>query len=167
MIHLIWSGINLIVLLYFFYLIIGFIIKGKKIFKPQFKIASIALMVIGIVQIVSATKSEEKINRISFVENREKMNATEITDVVLESNLTFDIHMSVTYRVDKKEIIPIESYSNLNGIVIGFEWEYKYATINDKNLNGEIEYDISGVLKWNLFGINIYSQPKKFKGLIE
>lgn len=165
MIHLIWSGLNLIILLYFFYLIIGFIIKGKKIFKPQFKIASIALMVIGIVQIVSATESEENTNRISFVENHDKMNGNKIAQVLLENNLTFDIHMSVTCRVDKKDFIPIESYSNLNGLVSGFDWEYKSVVINRNNRN-EIEYHLNGVLQWNLFGISIYRQAKTFDGIM-
>ncbi|PCH69152.1 MAG: hypothetical protein COC06_08065 [Bacteroidales bacterium] len=167
MIYLIWSGINMVILLYFFYLIIGFISKGKKIFKPQFKIASIALMVIGIVQIISATELDDNTNRISFVDNHEKMQGTGISQMILENNLTFDIQMSVTYRVGENEFIPIESYSNLNRFVIGFEWDCKSAAINEKNLNGEIKYDISGVLKWNLFGINIYSQPKAFEGIIE
>lgn len=38
---------------------VGFIAKGKKNFKPQFKVVSIFIMVIGIVQILSASTLRE------------------------------------------------------------------------------------------------------------
>ena len=44
-------------------------IKRKKIFKPQFKIASIFIMVIGIIQITSASDSYKNLNRISITED--------------------------------------------------------------------------------------------------
>ncbi|MEZ7498888.1 hypothetical protein QO200_09060 [Flavobacterium sp. Arc3] len=74
MIHLIWSIINGIIILYFFYLIIGFIVKGKRIFKPQFKVVSIFMMVIGIVQIISASNSEKNTNRITITKDYNKKN---------------------------------------------------------------------------------------------
>ncbi len=72
MIHLIWSIINGIIVIYFLYLIIGFIAKGKKIFKLQFKVVSIIIMVIGIVQIISASDSEKNLNRISITKDYNK-----------------------------------------------------------------------------------------------
>ena len=97
MIHLIWSGINLIILLYFFYLIIGFIARGKKIFNPKIKIFSITLMIIGVFQIISASESDEDTNRIVFIENRDIHCDYKTKQVRLENNLTLDIDMLVTY----------------------------------------------------------------------
>jgi uncharacterized membrane protein len=66
MIHLIWSTVNLIIVLYFLYLIFGFIAKGKQIFKPKYRVASIFILVIGVLQIYSASNSEERIKRIEY-----------------------------------------------------------------------------------------------------
>jgi len=167
MIHLIWSGINLIIILYFFYLIIGFITRGTKIFNPQIKTFSIVLMVIGIFQIISARESEEDTNRIVFIEKHDIHCDYKTQQVRLENNLTLDIEMLATYCTNGDKFKVIETYSNIYGFVTGFEWKYKSSSINENSVNGKIEYNISGILKWNIFGINIYSQQKTFKGTFE
>ncbi len=167
MIHLIWSIINVIILLYFFYLIIGFIIKGKGIFKPQFKIVSIFIMVIGIVQVISASNSEKKSNRISITDVYNKKNSSKLKQVVLEDNLTFDINMLVKYSIDKNYYIPIESSSFLTGLVSGYVWEFNSIDTNNLNSNGKAEFIANGILKWNLFGITVYNESKTFIGTVE
>ena len=167
MIHLIWSIINGIIVLYFLYLIVGFITKGKKIFKPQFKFVSIFIMVIGIVQIISASNSGKNSNRISITENYDRKNNSEIKQVKLEDNWTFDINMLVKYSIEQNEYIPIESNSYLTGIVSGYMWEFKSIDTNNLNMNGKAEFIANGILKWNLFGITVYSESKTFNGTIE
>ena len=117
MIHLIWSIINGIIVIYFLYLIIGFILKGKKIFKPKFKVVSIFIIVIGIVQIISASDSEKNANQISITKDYNRKNNSEIKQVKLEDNWTFDINMIVKYSIEQDEYIPIESDSLLTGLV--------------------------------------------------
>ena len=85
------------IVLYFLYLIVGFIAKGKRIFKPQFKVVSIFIMVIGIVQIISASNSEKSTNRITINDDYNKKNNSKVKKVTLEDNLTFDINMHVKY----------------------------------------------------------------------
>ncbi|WP_418510269.1 hypothetical protein [Corallibacter sp.] len=167
MIHLIWSIINGMIVLYFLYLIVGFIAKGKRIFKPQFKVISIFIMVIGIVQIISASNSDKNINRITINEYYNKQNNSEIKKVILEDNLTFDINMHVKYSVEKNEFIPIESNSFLTGFVSGYVWEFKSIQTNNYKPNEKPEFIADGILKWNLFGINVYSESKTFSGIIE
>ena len=167
MIHLIWSIINGMIVLYFLYLIVGFISKGKRIFKPQFKVVSIFIMVIGIVQIISASNSEKISNRISITENYERKNNSEIKQVKLEDNWTFDINMLVKYSIEQNEYIPIESNSYLTGLVSGYMWEFKSIDTNNLNMNGKAKFIANGILKWNLFGITVYSESKTFSGIIE
>lgn len=114
MIHLIWSIINGVIVLYFLYLIVGFIVKGKRIFKPQFKVVSIFIMVIGIVQIISASNSGKNTNRITISDDYNKKNNSKIKEVILENNLTFDINMLVKYSIDQNEYIPIATFLVLN-----------------------------------------------------
>ncbi len=167
MIHLIWSVINGMFVLYFLYLIVGFIAKGKRIFKPKFQVVSIFIMVIGIVQIISASNSEKNSNRISITENYERKNNTEIKQIKLEDNWTFDINMLLKYSIEQNEYIPIESNSYLNGLVSGYMWEFKTIDTNNLNMNGKSKFIANGVLKWNLFGITVYSESKTFNGIIE
>ena len=167
MIHLIWSIINGLIVIYFLYLIVGFIAKGKRIFKPQFKVVSIFIMVIGIVQIISASNSKKNANRITITEDYNKKNNSKIKQVVLEENLTFDINMLVKYSIDQNEYIPIESNSFLTGLVSGYVWEFNSIDTNNFKQNKKSEFIANGILKWNLFGITVYSESKTFNGTIE
>ncbi|MBU2929619.1 hypothetical protein [Winogradskyella psychrotolerans] len=162
MIHLIWSIINLIMVLYFLYLIVGFIKKGKRIFNPKFKVISIFVMVIGIVQVISAANSKEKTNRITISNNYNKKNFSKVEKVTLEDNLTFDINMHIIYSIEQTELIPIESNSFLTGFVSGYEWEF---TSIETTKSKQAEFIANGVLKWNLFGITVYNESKTFSGI--
>ena len=167
MIHLIWSLINGMFFLCFLYLIIGYIAKGKRIFKPQFKVVSIFILVIGIVQLISASSSEKKSNRIIIKEDYNKKNNSVLKKITLEDHLTFDINLEVKYSMDKKELIPIESNSFLTGIVSGFVWEFKAIQTNNFKPNNKTSFTVDGLLKWNLLGITVYSESKKINGIIE
>jgi len=167
MIYLIWTLINAFLILYFFYLIIGFVFKGKQFLKTKFKSVSIAIMIIGIVQIISATNLEERTNRISISNNYDKHNDTRTKKIVLAENLVFDINIFVQYSVDGNKLIPIESNSYLTGLISGYAWEFKSIQTNTKKIDQNENYIVDGVLKWNLFGINVYSQTKTFSGIIK
>ncbi len=167
MIHLIWSTINILIFLYFLYLMIGFIVKGRKIFNPQFKVVSIFIMIIGVVQIVSGSNSEKKSNKIVITENYNREHQTEFKEIVLEDNLTFDISVSLEYSVAQNEFVPIESNSFLTGLVSGYEWEFRHIDFNTLTSNNKIAFVANGVLKWNLFGITVYSEIKRFTGVVE
>ena len=167
MIHLLWSIINLIIVFYFLYLIVGFIRKGKRIFNPKFKVVSIFVMVIGIVQVISAANSDKKTNRITITNNNNKKNNSKVEKVTLEDNLTFDINMLVKYSFEQNELIPIESNSFLTGFVSGYDWKFTSIKTNNYKPNGKAEFTANGILKWNLFGITVYNESKTFNGTIE
>ena len=167
MIHLLWTLLNASLIIFFFYLIFGFIIKGKKIFNPRIKVVSILLMVLGITQIISATKTPKNSNRITITTDYKKTNNSKIKEILLEDNLVFDINLYVKYSVDKNEYIPIESYSFLTGLISGYNWEFKSFETQVYKTNEKATFTADGVLKWNLFGINIYSEYKTFSGIIE
>ena len=167
MIHLLWSIINLIIVFYFLYLIVGFIRKGKRIFNPKFKVVSIFVMLIGVVQVISAANSEEKTNRITITNNYNKKNNSKVEKVKLEDNLTFDINMLVKYSIEQNELIPIESNSFLTGFVSGYDWEFTSIETNNYKPNEKAEFTANGILKWNLFGITVYNESKTFSGVIK
>ncbi|RAJ18154.1 hypothetical protein [Olleya aquimaris] len=161
MLHLFWSFINTVIVLYFLFLLVQFIRKGKKMFQSQFRLVSIFILVFGIVQILAASKSDDNVNKIIISDNYSKNNTSEVKKMILEDNLTFEINLLVKYSVDQHKFIPTESYSNLTGFVSGYEWEFLSIEINTAEEH-EV-FEVSGILKWNLFGINIYNQNKQFK----
>ena len=167
MIHLLWTLLNASLIIFFFYLIFGFIIKGKKIFNPKIKVISILIMTLGIIQIISAAKTSKNSNRITITTDYKKTNSSKIKEVLLEDNLVFDINLYVKYSVDKNEYIPIESYSFLTGLVSGYEWEFKSIETQIYKPNEKATFTADGVLKWNLFGMNVYSEDKTYCGIIK
>ena len=167
MIHLLWTLLNASLIIFFFYLIFGFIIKGKKIFNPKIKVISILIMTLGIIQIISAAKTQKNSNRITITTDYKKTNSSKIKKIVLEDNLVFDINLNIKYSIENKEYIPIESYSFITGLVSGYEWEFKAIETQIHKTNEKATFTADGVLKWNLFGINVYSEDKTYSGIIK
>ena len=167
MIHLLWTLLNASLIIFFFYLIFGFIIKGKKIFNPRIKVVSILLMVLGITQIISATKTPKNSNRIIITTDYKKTNSSKIKKIILEDNLVFDINLNIKYSIENEEYIPTESYSFLTGLISGYEWEFKSIETQIYKPNEKATFTADGVLKWNLFGINVYSEYKTYSGIIK
>lgn len=167
MIHLLWTLLNASLIIFFFYLIFGFIIKGKKIFNPKIKVFSILIMTLGIIQIISTAKTSKNSNRITITTDYKKTNSSKIKKIVLEDNLVFDINLNIKYSIENKEYIPIESNSFLTGLVSGYEWEFKSIETQIYKTNEKGTFTADGVLKWNLFGINVYSENKTFSGIIK
>lgn len=165
MTYLIWSIINGIIFLYFLYLIVGFIAKGKRIFKPQFKYVSIFIMIIGITQIISASNRDKPNNRIIITEGYN--NNSKVKRILLEDNLAFDINLSLKYSVDENEFIPISSNSSLTGFISGYVWDFKTIETKNNSKTKQLEFTANGILQWKLFGIDVYAQYKTFNGIIE
>ncbi|WP_298903454.1 hypothetical protein [uncultured Psychroserpens sp.] len=167
MIYLLWSIVNLTIAFYFLYLVVGFIRKGMRIFNPKFKVVSAFVMLIGIVQVISAVNSEEKTNQITITNNYNKKNNSKIEKVKLEDNLTFDINMFVKYSIEQNQWIPIESNSSITGFVSGYDWEFTAIETDNYKPNGKAEFTANGILKWQLFGITVYNESKTFNGMIQ
>ncbi len=167
MTHLIWNILNLTIVVFFIYITIGFIFKGKRIFNPKIKAFSIFIMIIGIVQIVSAKNLNEKNNRITISENYINQNNLKAKRIILEDNWTFDIEMLVMYLKDQDKIIPVESKSYLNGLMSGFDWEFYSIATEYLDTTKQTKFEARGILKWKLFGVNFYSQSKRFSGVIK
>ncbi|MEZ7498889.1 hypothetical protein QO200_09065 [Flavobacterium sp. Arc3] len=75
--------------------------------------------------------------------------------------------MIVKYSIDVNKYIPIESNSFLTGLVSGYVWEFNSIETNNYETNSKSEFIANGILKWNLFGITVYSESKSFNGTIE
>lgn len=159
MIKIIWSILNISILIYFLYLLVGFISKGKKIFSGNFKVVSILVLIIGIAQIFLASSIPENINTIKF-EDKNAIQNSKIKSIIIEDNISLNINLLLEYSIDNNEIIPIESSSYITGFVNGFDWEFISIHIDKSKILEKSKFKVKGILKWNLFGITLFNQKK-------
>lgn len=97
-----------------------------------------------------------------FLKDDAIKNNVKSESIILEDNLGFSIDMDFLYNINQGEYISNQAYTSLYGFVVGYKWEV--STIQVNTINNNIEYVVYGALRWNLCGINIYSQLKIFKG---
>lgn len=165
MIYIIWAIINLLIILYFACLIVGFFFIGRKIFPPGIRNLSILIMILGIVQIISHETTDDNKNNIVFEDNSGKLDYLKSNRIILEQNKSFDISIYVEYSNNNDSITIYKTISNLTGLTNGFVWEFK--SINLKKEIDNIVYNIQGIINWNLFGINVYTEQKRFHGILK
>ncbi|WP_075341144.1 hypothetical protein [Tenacibaculum agarivorans] len=152
MIYFMWSLINLITLIYLLFFI------NKRVLKHKTKSFSATIIIIGIILLGSNSSSNKINNHIKITDTYNRNNKLIIKYIKLEDNLIFDINSSIQYSVDGNKHIPIDCHSYITGFSSGFVWELKSIY----NLNQTGNLTATGVLKWNLLGINIYSELKNF-----
>jgi hypothetical protein len=166
MIALLWAILNVSLALYFVYVLIGFIAKGKRFFNTKYKFLAIAVLVIGIFQMASGSDSEEK-NKSNFLKNNQIPTVTYYAKMLtIEEDLSFDTKLLVKYYIDQNEIVLDNSSSSLIGFVSGFDWKLTSTELK-LNRNNDPTYTVNGVLSWKLFNITIFKQHKHFHGTIE
>lgn len=140
--------------------------RGKKIFATQFKYFSIFILVSGVYQIISGY-SKKKESNVKII-NSNKSNPTKIIDVKLEENAVFNINLDIVYSTEKGGLfIPKKSDSYITGLNSGYRWEFHAIDVSSFKVNEKSNFTATGVLNWNLFGINIYKESKIFKGTVE
>ncbi|MCL6219966.1 hypothetical protein [Zunongwangia pacifica] len=166
MIQLLWSILNITILLFFLYLFVGFLFQGKKIFEGKFKSLSIAILVLGVFHIVSANDTEKLDHSININNDYNPENNTLIKTIILEDNLTMKFNLSILYSNSNGTLIPIKATSYLSGLLCGYDWKIKSVNTSNKDGKQKKKFTAIGTLEWKLFGIKIYSQRKSFKGRI-
>lgn len=161
MIELIWSLLNIIILLFFIYLFFGFLFQGKKIFQGKFKNLSIIILILGVVQIISATRNDEHKNSIEFRNQVEHNYPITTKNVILENNLTKNYKLSIVYSRENETHFPKKGTISMTGLTSGFDLEL-ISLYNDNDV-----FYVTAIQNWSLFGIQIYRQEKNFEGRIE
>ncbi len=172
--YLIWSLINIGLIIYFF--IICY--RAIKLLKEKFGLLTSIFFVIGLLSF--ASQSNDVNNQVNKSASQRKIwtfysdtitNPSTITikDCVVEKTLSFQIILDVTYGLDKKtkQNTPINASSNITGLVAGFKWTPIVIAVDKNERNKGLDYAVAGILEWKLFGLTVYSQSKSFSGFIE
>ncbi len=161
MIYLIWATLNLALWLYFFYLIAALIFMGRRVFQGKLRAFSILILVVGVGHLLSASDGEAT-NQITFAEKHDSSNGSRSQRITLDDNLSFATKLWIGYSVEGDTLVPVSCSSSISGFVCGFEWQLDLATSDEIRKDEEAFYQVSGILKWNLFGVNVYNQDKNF-----
>ena len=175
--YLIWSILNSVLFLYFLYLLVGYVSIGRKVL-PKNKLRSLAaiLLIFGTVGMFrNETQDEDKTNK-SFIINElpEGITKKELPyhnvpskRLVLEDNVPFDITTRIRVIFVDGKYMAYKSYSGVSGFLSGFRWEQTGSPLVHFDKDGKATYRIDGLLRWNLMGMNVYTESKTFEGTFE
>jgi hypothetical protein len=141
---LIWSLINFAAILYFFYLLIGLIFRGRKSFQNQPTVLSFPILIIGSLAILATSPAKE-----------DQLTIIDASNKVEHVNLTYSILNKVQVQVISNKISgavnQTDSNSILSGLVLGRKWEH----LSLEFIEGELH--VKGRITYSFFGIAIFS----------
>jgi hypothetical protein len=166
--YLIWSILNVALYVYFLYLLVGYVSIGRKVLpKNRFRPLAAILLIVGVVQLLTPEDKDKTNNSFDINTSYagELSKRTRSVDIQFEDNFSLDIKGWITLAKTSDNVyIATHTSSSLIGFVSGFEWEYKSLMVTDFGENKEGEYSGHGSLKWNLLGVNFYTEGKSLDG---
>ena len=173
MLYLIWGLLNLGLVIYF--LVICF--KATKLVKEKIGLFAAVFFVLGLLSFLGQPAKDSynkganstKINSWVFAsEDSLNRDATYFVQINLEDNWISKKDLGVKYGTDKQGLanIPISAYSTTTGFISGAIWRPISIKINRTDDNNKFQYFVVGVVEWKLLGATIYTQSKRFNGIV-
>ena len=167
MLYLLWSLINIVLILYFVYLFLGFIAVGRKILGKNTKWISVPVLAVGLINLVAAAGPEDKNSEVLIGNSKKDEIEMKYRSIVVEDNFSLEFSLGVDYYLKDGEVFLVKSLSNMTGLLPGFEYDYLDFSAGEVQENGMIPFSAVGLLKWKLGGISVYSETKPFKGNLQ
>lgn len=164
--ELLWSLLNVSTIVFFLYLLIGYLMMGKRIFEGKLRMLSITFLVFGVVQILSAKDPVEKNNSIILSAKFDQVDYPQVVQSFKEDNMSLDFYFLITYAKIKGRLFPVKATGEMHGFVLGYDWELLSVRAEDKKPGEKADFEATGQLNWKLFGIKLYSQNRTFKAKI-
>lgn len=165
MMYLIWGLLNLGIVTYF--LVICF--KATKLVKEKIGLFAAVFFVLGLLSFPGQQANSNKINSYIFAsEDSLNHDATFFVTINLENNWISKNDLEIKYGKDKQGQmnIPISAYSTTNGFISGTNWKPISIVVNRTDDNNKFQYFVVGIVEWKLFGATIYTQSKRFNGIV-
>ncbi|RYZ26601.1 MAG: hypothetical protein EOO10_15075 [Chitinophagaceae bacterium] len=90
-------------------------------------------------------------------------------DFVVYKTPFFNINLHVQYATDHntKTTVPVFARSSLSGFLAGCDWEPYPPVVNTDEKGENLEYNVSGSMKWKLMNMEIINSEKTFKGSVK
>ena len=161
--YLIWFILNASFIILFFALVLTLFSKGKQLFNNKYGNTIIVVFVVGVIGLLNAKEKDFDNNYTHYQHGLEGRNV-KVTSVHIDESFMFDILLTVRFKKDQQnKLRASHSRSDISGLVGGYRWEYRSNDI-DRIDNNTFSYEMHGLMHWSLFGINIYTQRKIYKG---
>lgn len=150
MINLLWSLLNLFLVLSFYYFAIGLVVRGRKFLAPYFKPFVLFVLVFGTFGFLNlATKGSERNVKIN---NR----PSTVEKVLVSEYLSNKLFITLIRDGETGEIKPEFSTSDLQGLVMGLKWNHFQVIEKDGKL------ELAGWWDWSLMGNRVFSSFENY-----
>jgi hypothetical protein len=141
---LLWGIINGVAILYFFYLLIGLIFRGRKIIQNHPRILSFPILILGILGILSLESKKDI--PVKIIESSYSMES-----IAVPYSAINELHLLIYRNKTTGEINPVISESTLSGFVLGRSWGHRSVDFK------EGKWDLAGSMTYSFMGAEIFS----------
>lgn len=171
MFQIVWGLCNIAV----FFLFVIFIIRITKRIKSKFGVLISFLFVLISLSLVNhlvsrkdAGLNQGKTKTWAFdadksIDKSRTYNAIIEMDKTLVSN--YRLYLMYGKDTQQETSIPISSTSTMSGFVSGRKWIPTEIKISPAECNS-FDYQVCGMVKWNLLGVEFFTETKEYKGTI-
>ena len=165
MLHLLWSALNIALLVYF--IVICF--RATRLIRENSGLFTSLLFGFGllsfIVQPGKVKNTENQIVKQGFVA-QDRLDPTSMKSITLalEESLGNSTNLRIHYGKDSTgKLAPIDAFSSQNGFVGGREWEPHRILVKTGADGDDFNYTVDGILRWRLLGVTVYYQGKNYQ----
>ena len=164
MFELIWGILNFVLIFYLLYILL----YSVKLIKEKFGIFASFIFVIGIMSFASPENKEKDSKEFPVEEkvNSEINKISGFKNIKIDKQIATSKNLFIYFKNTNGSIAPVKYSSTYEGFVSG-----KYWDVSDINLtkiqNNTYRYKVDGTLKWRIFGLELYSQPKYYFGTVK
>ncbi|CAN5414957.1 hypothetical protein BH11BAC3_BH11BAC3_44580 [soil metagenome] len=172
MLYLSWALLNIAITIYF-----GIVyIKTIKLIREKIGVVAAFIFVLALLSFVSQSDGDNdnlepdsnqvKTWKFNSADSLDKW-SNEVIITELEKTLISTYSLGISYGKDTtlKYNIPVSANTWTSGFQGGTGWKPLSILVNRTNNNQQFEYEVNGIVKWNLLGMTIYKQTKNWKGI--
>jgi hypothetical protein len=167
MLHLLWSILNIGLLLVFFY----YAYKATLFIRQRLGLFVSILFVGALLSFASSPRQNPgttawKSGLAAGTPEYKGFDRIKSVYLTLEKNGPIHIDLSLNcgqYNNDPA-LYPSSAGSTITGFVAGYTWTA--SPIFADTIAGNIQYHCSGILNWKLLGMTIYAEEKSYAGII-
>ncbi len=174
MIYLIWSLLNLGLVIYFLVICL----KAIKLLRERVGVFAAVIFVFGLLSFLGQSAQDSYRKRTdsndlktwTFVsENSLEEHVVSFEEIELEANIISKRHLRVKYGniAQSQYNIPISASPYTSGFCSGTDWIPVAINVYSINNNKEFKYSVIAVIEWKLMGLTLYNQQKKYDGIID
>lgn len=122
---------------------------------------------LGLGQVLTSRTDDEPSNRKVFEENYEGDADVMLAGLTMDDGLSLNFFLSAKFAYTGDELVVMETNSSLAGLTFGYTWDAsKIVRLRESDEQGRPRYIVIGYLTWQLFGFDVYTEEKDFRGAI-